>query len=313
MKKETNNSLLKVAVIGVGSMGRNHARILSQLEGVELVGIIDTDEERASKIAKIYHTKVLSSTTNAWGLDGVVVAAPTPLHRELATRYLEAGVGVLCEKPMATTLEDCDAILAARERSGAPLLVGHVEHFNPGVELLASRVDNPRFMEIDRLALFTPRSLDVDVILDLMIHDIEIAQSLVGKPVKAVEAVGVNVLTSYADIANARLVFNGGCVANLTASRISRKRERKLRLFQSKSYLSVDYSEQSVEHYRVEETEAGKTIVNIPAPILKKEPLLNELEHFARVLRGQESPRVNGEAAREAVAAARAILKCMES
>ena len=302
---------VRVAVVGVGSLGQHHARILCDLPGTRLVGVVDPDEARCSEIAQKYGTQAFSSCDELPSVDGVVIAAPTRLHRDLAVRFLQAGAGVLCEKPMATTLEECDAILSARDRSGAPLLAGHIEHFNPGVAALARHVSDPGFLEVHRLGVFVARSLDVDVILDLMIHDIEIAQSLVGRPVTQVEAVGVRVLTPYVDLANARLTFEGGCVANLTASRISRDKVRKLRVFQPRAYLAVDYAEQAVEFYRVEEGSGGRQIVKVPVEVEKREPLRCELEHFVAVLRGGEAPRVTGEAARSAVAAAQKILACM--
>jgi len=214
---------------------------------------------------------------------------------------------------MATSVEECDLILAARDRGGAPLLVGHIEHFNPGVQAIAPLVKAPGFLEVHRLGVMPGRSLDVDVVLDLMIHDIEIAQSLVGRPVTKVEAVGVHVLTPFVDLANARLTFEGGCVANLTASRISRERVRKLRVFQPEAYLSVDYAEQSVECYRVQAGDSAKQIVKVPIEVEKREPLRCELDHFVDVLRRKAAPRVGGEAARAAVETAQAILKCMEN
>jgi predicted dehydrogenase len=302
---------LQIAVVGVGSLGQHHARILADFEGVRLVGVADPDLVRCREIAEKYGTAFYGSHLELPTVDGVVIAAPTRLHRDLAVHFLDRGVGVLCEKPMATSLAECDDIIAARERSGAPLLAGHIEHFNPGVEALAPHVVNPGFLEVHRLGVFVPRSLDVDVILDLMIHDIEIAQSIVGRPVERVEAVGVHVLTPYVDLANARLVFEGGCVANLTASRISREKVRKLRVFQPQAYLSVDYAEQSVEFYRVEGGDGDRQIVKVEVEVHKKEPLRCELEHFVGVLRGECRPRVGGEAARNAVATAQTILQCM--
>ncbi|OYW05460.1 MAG: hypothetical protein B7X11_01915 [Acidobacteria bacterium 37-65-4] len=303
---------LRIAVVGVGSLGQHHARILSDMQGVKLVGVLDPDATRAGEIASKYHTQAFSALEDLPPLDGVVIAAPTRLHCELASRFLERGLGVLCEKPMATTVEECDRILAARDRGGAPLLVGHIEHFNPGVEAIAPHVCNPGFLEVHRLGVMPGRSLDVDVVLDLMIHDIEIAQSLVGRPVERVEAIGVRVLTPFVDLANARLTFQGGCVANLTASRISRDRVRKLRVFQPEAYLSVDYAEQAVEWYHLEQGDTAKQIVKVPVHVQKREPLRRELEHFVGLLRGEVLPRVGGEAARAAVVTARAILECMD-
>ena len=306
------NEVLRIAVVGVGSLGQHHARILSDMPGVRLVGVADPDAGRVQEIAARYGTSPFASFESLPELDGVVIAAPTRLHCDLASRFLDRGIGVLCEKPMATTVEECDRILAARDRGGAPLLVGHIEHFNPGVEAIAPHVKAPGFLEVHRLGVMPGRSLDVDVVLDLMIHDIEIAQSLVCRPVAKVEAVGVRVLTPFVDLANARLTFEGGCVANLTASRISRDRVRKLRVFQPEAYLSVDYAEQSVDCYRVESGDAAKQIVKVPVEVEKREPLRCELEHFVNVLLRKSTPRVGGESARAAVETAQAILKCME-
>jgi predicted dehydrogenase len=307
------NDVLRIAVVGVGSLGQHHARILSDMPGVKLAGVADPNEARAAEIAGKYGTVPFNSPEALPEVDGVVIAAPTRLHCELAVGFLERGVGVLCEKPMATSVEECDRILAARDRRGAQLLVGHIEHFNPGVQAIAPLVKSPGFLEVHRLGVMPGRSLDVDVVLDLMIHDIEIAQSLVGRPVAKVEAVGVHVLTPFVDLANARLTFEGGCVANLTASRISRERVRKLRVFQPEAYLSVDYAEQSVECYRVEAGDSTKQIVKVPVEVEKREPLRCELDHFVDVLRGKAAPRVGGEAARAAVETAQAILRCMGS
>lgn len=304
----SEENVLNVAVVGVGSLGQHHARILADLPGVKLVAVCDADPERAAEIGARYSVPHTTDPGALPPLDGVVVAAPTPLHRQICSSFLAKGVGVLCEKPMATTLEECRAILDARDRSGAPLLVGHIEHFNPGVEAIQAHVDAPGFLEVHRLGVFVPRSLDVDVVLDLMIHDIEIAQSLVRRPVERVEAVGVSVLTPFVDLCNARLVFEGGCVANLTASRISRDKVRKLRVFQRDAYLSVDYAEQAVEFYRVAHGGPARTIEKVPVDVRKEEPLRRELAHFARVLRREEPPLVGGEAAAEAVAVARLVL-----
>jgi predicted dehydrogenase len=304
---------LRIAVVGVGSLGQHHARILSDLRGACLAGVVDTNTERAREIAGKYGTASFTDYASLPEIDAVVIAAPTRLHKEMAVHFLEKGVGVLCEKPMATTVDECEAIIAARDHSKTPLLVGHIEHFNPGVEALSKHVNKPGFLEVHRLGVFVPRSLDVDVVLDLMIHDIEIAQSLVRKPIARVEAVGVRVLTPYVDLCNARLTFEGGCVANLTASRISREKVRKLRLFQSAAYLSVDYGEQIVEYLRLDESGGTKNIVRIPVEVEKKEPLRCELEHFLRVLRSEEAPKVSGEAAKAAVTTAQAILTCIGS
>lgn len=306
------SDVMKVAVVGVGSLGQHHARILADAPGAKLIGVVDANIERAREIATKYNVAAFQRIEELPPVDGVSIAAPTTLHREIAEYFLKKSVGVMCEKPMAATVGECDAILKARDLGRAKLVAGHIEHFNPGVRALALNVKEPGFLEVHRLGVFTGRSLDVDVILDLMIHDIEIAQSLVKQPVERVEAVGVRVLTRHVDIANARLTFKGGCVANLTASRISKDKVRKLRVFQPDAYLAVDYAEQAVECYRVESSPSGRSIAKVEVPVEKQEPLRLELEHFIRVLRGEEEPLVGGEQARDAVAVAREVLACME-
>jgi len=310
--KPSSHSPVKIAVCGTGSMGSNHARILSSLPGVHLAGVLDADAKRAAEVAERYSCRVLDGNNPFAGVDGVVVAVPTCYHVETVAPLLKAGIGVLCEKPMAATPRECDVINEAAAETGAPLLVGHVEHFNPGVEAIASRIEKPGFMEVHRLGVFSPRSLDVDVVLDLMIHDIEIVLSLVASPLESVEAVGVSVLSDWVDIANARLTFADGCVANLTASRISREKVRKLRVFQSRAYLAVDYAEQAVEHYELRVGAEGRSIVKVPTAVQKEEPLRNELKHFADVLLRNATPRVDGKTARKAVAVANRILQCMK-
>ena len=275
---------------------------------MELVAVCDTNFVRASEIAAKFGSTPFNDYRSLPVIDGVVVAAPTTHHAEICSKFLNDGVGVLCEKPMASTVDGCESILAARDRRGAPLLIGHTEHFNPAVQAIRGQISFPGFLEVHRLGVFVPRSLDVDVVLDLMIHDIEMAQSLTGMTVKKVEAVGVSVLTTHIDICNARLLFDGGCVANLTASRISKDKVRKLRIFQPSAYISVDYAEQTAECYRVEAAGDGKSIVKLPVEVKKEEPLARELSHFAAVLRGEMSPEVGGEDALQAVATAQMIL-----
>ncbi len=304
---------LRMAVVGVGSLGQHHARILSQLEGVELVAVADRNLERAKEIAGKFNTDAVGDHRELGELDGVVVASPTVFHVEHASYFLGKGAAVLCEKPMASSLEECDRILEARDETGAPLLIGHIEHFNPAVEAAGEKITAPGFMEIDRLGVFTGRSLDVDVVYDLMIHDIEISMSLVKRPVEKIDAIGVSVLSDHIDIANARLTFDGGCVANLTASRISRDKIRKLRLFEKNSYFSIDYADQSVEAFRVEKAGGKRNILPLEVPVEKKEPLLAELEHFVSVIGGGTRPKVDGDAGREAVRIASRIVDAINA
>jgi len=304
---------LKMAVVGVGSLGQHHARILSSMEGVELVAVADKSPDRAREIAEKYHTSALADHRELEGLDGVVVASPTVFHLEHASHFLKKGVAVLCEKPMASSPDECDRMLEAGKETGAPLLIGHIEHFNPAVEAARRKISAPGFMEVHRLGVFTGRSLDVDVVYDLMIHDIEISMSLVKRPVENIDAIGVSVLSDHIDIANARLTFEGGCVANLTASRISRDKIRKLRLFERNSYFSVDYADQSVEAFRVQREGEKRNILPLEMTVEKKEPLLAELLHFAAVVRRETSPGVDGASGREAVRIASRIVEAINA
>jgi predicted dehydrogenase len=299
---------IKVAVIGVGALGQHHARILSSLEGCSLVSVADANFDRAKEIAEKYNVKPLQNYKEIKDVDAVVVAAPTIYHKEISNYFLERGVSVLCEKPLASSVEECDSIVDASQKHNSKLLVGHIEHFNPAVECVFKETQTPGFLEIHRLGVFTGRSLDVDVVYDLMIHDIEIASTLVNSKVENIDAIGVAVLSNHIDIANARISYESGCVCNLTASRISRDKIRKLRLFEKNSYFSVDYSEQSVEAYRVIEENGTKAIKKLEFNVEKKEPLRVELEHFIKVAKGEEKPKVDGISARNAVKVAAEIV-----
>jgi predicted dehydrogenase len=277
------------------------------------VAVVDKNGERAKEIADKFHTKPFTEYKELGDIDGVVVASPTVLHLEHSSYFLEKGISVLCEKPMASSPADCDKILEAQRRTGAPLLIGHIEHFNPAVMATREMAVSPGFMEVHRLGVFTGRSLDVDVVYDLMIHDIEISMSFVRRPVEKIDAIGVSVLSDHIDIANARLSFEGGCVANLTASRISRDKIRKLRLFEKNSYFSIDYAEQSVEAYKVERSGEKRNILPLNISVEKKEPLLAELLHFVSVVSGDAKPKVDGTSGREAVRIASQIVSCINA
>ncbi|HEY3174626.1 MAG TPA: Gfo/Idh/MocA family oxidoreductase [Candidatus Polarisedimenticolia bacterium] len=305
---------LRVAVIGVGHLGQHHARLYPTIDGCRLVAVVDRDPARAREVASRHGVEALDDDRRllegtAPRVDAVSVAVPTDAHAEVASRFLEAGVAALVEKPIAPSLQEADRLLESARRSGALLAVGHTERFNPSVEALARRARNPRFIEAHRLGSFAPRSLDIDVVLDLMIHDIDIALNLVGSPVRSVEAVGVNALTPRVDIANARIVFESGCVANLTASRISAARTRKIRVFQADSYLSCDCAERSLEHYRLERSAgaAHPSIVREQVEIPPDEPLRRELHAFVRAVRGEAPFSVPGEAGRAALEVALAV------
>lgn len=287
---------LRVGVVGVGYLGRHHARILSSLPDVQLVAVVDTNGGRAQDVAAATSSRAFYDASTVVGLvDAVTVAVPTADHLAVALPFLNAGVPVLVEKPMAGTLVEADAMIAAAHRSGAVLAVGHTERFNPAVEAARQVLADPRFIEGHRLGTFPERSLDIDVVLDLMIHDLDVVLSLVKADVESIEAVGVPVLTGRIDIANARLRFSNGCIANLTASRISRDRVRKLRFFQPGAYVSIDYAAQKLEVWRPIQQPGGvPTIEGGEMPVASDEPLKRELEDFVAAIRTSRGPLVSG-------------------
>jgi predicted dehydrogenase len=307
---------VRVGVAGVGHLGQHHARLYAALPGCRLVGVADTDAPRSREIGARHGVEALYDPEALIGLvDAVSVAVPTVAHLEVAERLLRAGVAVLVEKPIAGSLAEADRMIAAAREGGALLVVGHTERFNPAVQALRERARAPRFIECHRLGSFAPRSLDIDVVLDLMIHDIDIALDLDGSGVTGVEAVGVHALTPRVDIANARLTFASGCVANLTASRISTARTRKIRVFQRDSYLSCDCADRSLEHYRLETRPAGErpAIVRESAVVPDDEPLRRELESFVRAVAGDGTYPVTAAAGREALAVAVQVLERIEA
>src|SRR3954470_10203928 len=303
---------VRIAVIGVGHLGRHHARILSDLDGVDLVGIVDANGARAREIAEIHGTQALTSADLSGAVDAVVVATPTASHAEVARPFLERGVAVLVEKPIARSVDEADAMLAAARTSGAIVAVGHTERFNPAVEAARGRLVSPRFIEVHRLGTFPDRSLDIDVVFDLMIHDLDVILSVVESPVAAIDAVGVPVLTPKIDIANVRLRFESGCIANLTASRISRDRTRKIRFFQPDSYVAVDYAAQELEVWRLVRPTSGlPAIEGGVIPVANEEPLKRELRDFVDAVRDGRAPTVTGEDGRRALALAEQITERM--
>jgi predicted dehydrogenase len=306
---------LRVAVIGVGHLGKHHARILSALDGASLVAVVDKLPARAAEIAAIYRTRALTDSRALLGdVDAVSVAVPTELHRDIALPFLERGIAVLVEKPMARSLAEADEMIAAASASGATLAVGHTERYNPAVAAVLPLVTSPRFIEVHRLGVFPERSLDIDVVFDLMIHDLDVILSLVRSEVTSVEAVGVPVLTPRYDIANARLRFASGCIANVTASRISKDRVRKIRFFQPDAYLSIDYAAQEVEGWRlVKHDGARPSIEGGPIPVVRDEPLRLELADFVRAARERGSPAVDAAAGRRALELATIIAEKIES
>lgn len=306
---------LRVAVIGVGHLGRHHARILSALDGAELAAVVDTLPGRAAEIASGTGARALTDYRAILGeVDAVTIAVPTEQHRDVALPFLERGTAVLVEKPMARSLAEADELLAAAHASGATLAVGHTERYNPAVAAVMPLVTSPRFIEVHRLGVFPERSLDIDVVFDLMIHDLDVILSLVRSDVVSIEAVGVAVLTPKYDIANARLRFASGCIANVTASRISRDRVRKIRFFQPDAYISIDYAAQEVEAWRLVRRDGARpAIEGGPLPVERDEPLRRELADFIGAAREGRPPVVDGEAGRRALELATRIADKMET
>jgi len=282
----------RVAVAGAGSFGKNHLRVIHQSEHAELAGVYDLDAERATLAAQPYGCRVLASLDElAASADAVVIAAPTIAHSEIGCKLIAAGLDVMVEKPIAHSLEAARALVEAAERHGRILQVGHLERFNPAVIALGAVIGKPLFFEIHRLSEFSPRSLDVDVVLDLMIHDVDIILALTGERPQEIRAAGVRILSEKVDIANVRVQFPSGCIANLTASRVSTERVRKLRLFQPHEYISLDYSRQDVVRFRVKPPLA---IDFAALPVTKDEPLRLEIEGFFESIATREPPRVTG-------------------
>lgn len=308
---------LRVGVVGVGYLGQHHARIYASLPGVVLAGVADARPGRAEEIASRHGCRVFAGPGEMLGeVDAVSVATPTASHREVASAFLEAGRAVLVEKPIAASLPEADRMIAVAAGSGALLGVGHTERFNPANEALRSRARNPRFIEAHRLGTFAGRSLDVDVVLDLMIHDIDLVLALTGgAQVQAVDAVGVSALTPKVDIANARIRLAGGCVANLTASRISATKVRKLRVFTTESYLSSDCANQSLEHFSLRKPGGAGSMPEIvrESPSLENdEPLARELRAFVQAAAGGKPFEVGGREGRQALAVALAVAERIE-
>lgn len=328
--KDASSSQVRVGVIGVGSLGRHHARIYAELarEGrVEFVGVCDADATSAKRVAGDHGTVAFGSVEDlAAQCDAVSIVTPTTTHYELAKKLLDQGRHVLVEKPITNNAQQAVALVTVARESNLVLQVGHVERFNPVFDYLESVAKQPRFIETHRLSPYPKRSTDVGVVLDLMIHDLDIVLAFVKSPVVNIDAIGVSVLSESEDIANARLHFENGCVANVTVSRVNPEKMRKIRVFSSgdrPSYVSLDYQEQKGYIYRLARSDekkssllkkflaadnstivsefAGRRIVREPVPIQREEPLKLELSHFVECVREHRQPRVTGEAARRAL------------
>lgn len=293
---------IRVAVVGCGEFGRNHARVYRELENVELCGVVDLEPARAAAVAMEFGTQAIPALEALRGeADAASVAVPTVVHAEVGCRLMGMGLDVLVEKPMAKDLTDADALLAAAKRNERILQVGHVERFNPAVLAVQPILKRPLFFEVHRLGVFTPRSLDVDVIYDLMIHDLDILLALVNEPVTEVKAVGIPVLTDKVDIAHARLEFEGGAVANITASRVSTERVRKMRFFQEHEYISLDYARRDALRVSVKKPGPQPEFHFEKLQALEKEPLRAELEAFVAAVQTRQEPPTNGASGRAAL------------
>jgi predicted dehydrogenase len=293
-------------VIGVGHLGRHHARIAAALPDVSFAAAVDVNAERAAAAVAGSAAVALTDYRDLFGrVDAVTVAVPTVDHLEVVDAFLRQGVHVLVEKPMASSLAEADEMIRLAEGSGAVLAVGHTERFNPAVEQALATLQHPRFIEIHRLSGFPDRSLDIDVVFDVMIHDLDFILSVDTSDVVAVEAVGVPVLTQKIDIANARIKFASGCIANLTASRISRDKVRKIRCFQPDMYVSIDSGAQELEVWRLRHPPEGRpAIEGGPVAVAAGEPLQKEIADFVEAIRSRRQPRVTGQAGRRALALA---------
>jgi predicted dehydrogenase len=303
---------VRIGVIGVGHLGQHHARLLASMEGVDLVGVCDVNRARADEIGTRFGAPAISDSRELLGrVDAVTIAVPTVAHLDVALPFLQAGIATLIEKPIASSVADADRLVEAAERGGAMLATGHTERFNPAVAAALPIISEPRFIEIHRLGTFPERSLDIDVIFDLMIHDLDLLLSVVRSEVTSIEAVGVNVLTPKADIANARLRFASGCIANVTASRISRERVRKARFFQSDAYVSIDYAAQELEVFRLVKNGPRPIIHGGKVDVTNEEPLRRELADFVEAVRSGRKPGVTGRDGRVALELATRVADTM--
>ena len=311
-------SKVRIGVIGVGYLGRHHVRIYHSLPDVDLVGIADISEKDARPIASKYKTKYFKDYHNLLPLvDAVSIVVPTSLHYKVAIDCIDAGVHTMIEKPMVPTREEAKQLLEYFRDKGLLVQVGHVERYNTAIQEISSMIDRPVFIEVHRLAPFVNRALDVGVVLDLMIHDIDIVLSFVKSRVRKIDAIGSSILTSHEDIANVRMLFENGCVVNMTASRISAHVMRKIRVFQPTAYISVDYAKQKFVVYEKRdgiEVPRGLSDIKCRRPrASRKEPLYLELEDFVRSVCENTKPLVSGEEAFLALEIAHRILAAMKT
>jgi predicted dehydrogenase len=308
---------VRIAVIGVGHLGRHHARLVPTIEGATLTATVDLIRERAETAAKGTSAQVLTDASALLSagpvVDAIVVAVPTADHLRVARPFLQRGVHVLVEKPMAASLDEADELERLARESNAILAVGHSERFNPAIQAALPILRTPRFIEVHRLSGFPERSLDIDVVFDVMIHDLDVIQAIDRTEVVGVEAIGVPVLTPRVDIANARVKFASGCIANITASRISRDKVRKVRFFQRDMYVSVDYGEQELDVWRLEARAGDRPAIEGGRVAVEKgEPLRAELADFVDAVRTRHAPLVTAQDGRRALALATRVAAAIE-
>jgi predicted dehydrogenase len=297
---------IRTGIAGCGYLGRHHARILTELPASEPVGFVEANDATAAEIEARHGASGLVRCRSVKellerGATAVVVATPTSTHAEVAEELLSGGADVLVEKPMTVTLEEADRLISIARSKGRVLQVGHIERFNPAVVAVLPLVTEPKFIEAHRLGVFVPRALDVDVVLDLLVHDLDIALEIVKKPVTAIHAVGVPILSKKVDIASIRIEFEGGCVANLTASRVSTEKTRKFRFFQPDWYFSIDTQKRDVTAYRLDRMSGPPRIMEWPVAVVPADPLTAEDGAFLEACRTRTEPAVTGEAGRAAL------------
>lgn len=311
------NGHLRVGVIGVGYLGRFHARIYASMPDVDLVGVADVDAERARSVADQHGCPAYVDANELLDrVDAVSIVVPTIYHGAVARPFLERGVHMLMEKPIAPTLGESEELVELAERKGVVFQVGHLERFNAGIMELAGRVTNPRFLEVHRLGTFVERAIDVDVVTDLMIHDIDIVLSLVKSNIRSIAADGIPVITEHVDIANARIEFENGAVANVTASRVSNKKLRRIRIFGNEHYYGLDYIDQKLEVVRAVPDESGGKWPKIVTEVLAIEPhppLDTELASFVDAVRNRSRPVVDGRVGLEALRVAMLVKEKIQS
>lgn len=301
---------IKVGVIGVGYLGQHHARIYSEIEGAELIALIDIDEEKAREFAEKYNCKAYSDYREILDkLDALSIVTPTISHHEIALNCLRAGKDLLIEKPITVSVAEADELISEAEKRNCIIQVGHIERYNPAVIAVSEMIDKPVFLESERLSPFSGRGTDVDITLDLMIHDIDIILSFVSSPVKEIKAKGASVLTDKIDVAKVWLEFDNGCAALATASRLSPEKKRLLKIFQKDSYISVDYQSCEVRSYF---KKTGDISFDIIKPE-KREPLKEELIDFVRCVKERKMPEVSGIEGREALKIALDITEKIKS